>query len=693
LFGVLPLFAADPPTAPPPRPVRFDAAGDRLPPGAVARLGTTRYRVGRYWARTDLSPDAGTIYAWNSTGVVTLDAATGRRLWALADIRHGDGLGPFGAVRGDRVVVADRAGVRVHDRAAGRVVADYTGPPFAPGKHVELNDVLVSSDGRRVVFGHNSPLPGGGPGRVWVLDLDTLTARAFEVDPYRRTWGVLSPDGATLVTGGEVNPRPGTAGIQSWDAKTGREKWRLAGQRLTSATFTPDGRRLVGVWYAAPAGLILDAATGEEVGALDGVTDWPGAFAFSPDGRRVYAAVGTDAGVREWDAATGRTVARHPPPVMPNDRGFFGVHVIRFRPDGSPVALGSWGCVVFPWDVRTGRPLSPVRGSFEQIHALHFDPDGRTLSAAGYTYHVARWDVATGRPLDPAPLPFPRRDEVNRSLQPGEWAFSRDGRVVVVPDWKHHTSTVAFDLRSGKQVGKFLVEGRAYGSRHHALSPDGAWVAVGGDFEEWSADGKRLAPRATLFEVVTGKRRELPVPVLGPAAFAFAPGGGKLLVVTGGAGRAGTTRVVGWDLAADREVGAGTIIGWERVRFRQTPAVSPYGRTAVIPGYRGPGPEWRPYLCVWDVTAGKELGAIDLPPGSYDLPVAFAPDGRAFAVGAVDEAGEPVVRVYDAAGLRLRAQFRGHLGPIRAVAFSPDGRTLASGGDDTTVLLWELPRP
>lgn len=67
----------------------------------------------------------------------------------------------------------------------------------------------------------------------------------------------------------------------------------------------------------------------------------------------------------------------------------------------------------------------------------------------------------------------------------------------------------------------------------------------------------------------------------------------------------------------------------------------------------------------------------------------MTPDGRLLVHGGPDR----VVRVYDMFTSKEVARFEGHEGAILAVAISNDGKYAATASTDTTVLLWELPRP
>src|SRR5262249_26057831 len=120
-------------------------------------------------------------------------------------------------------------------------------------------------------------------------------------------------------------------------------------------------------------------------------------------------------------------------------------------------------------------------------------------------------------------------------------------------------------------------------------------------------------------------------------------------------------------------------------------------RCAAAPGTQAVvvGAEGRLHVC--DLLTGRQrvIG------GAWEHVSAgpvFSPDGRTFAV--VTAARKPglALRVIEWATGGTRHAFAVRDGRARSLAYSPDAGTLASGHEDTTVLLWDLtgrsgPRP
>ena len=194
--------------------VKTDLYGDPLPAGALARLGTVRFRNAARIDRIAITPEGKTLACWDMEGTLSLfEVTTGKRIR-----RH-----PFPTFRahvltyhpgGKSLAVIGSSDDVVHlwDFADAREPVPKSGPMparrFREGKAGDDRETFgtfaVSSDGRLLAGGSNS---GYGERaqmiRLWNVTtgkrLDELeSVRNFDRRPGSILWIAFSPDARTL---------------------------------------------------------------------------------------------------------------------------------------------------------------------------------------------------------------------------------------------------------------------------------------------------------------------------------------------------------------------------------------------------------------------------------------------------------------------------------------------------------------
>jgi hypothetical protein len=171
-----------------------------------------------------------------------------------------------------------------------------------------------------------------------------------------------------------------------WDAETGAEIAVLKGHEdeVTSAAFTPDGKRIVTASGDGTARL-WDTETGAEIAVLKGHEDRVSSASFSPDGRRIVTA-SDDGTARLWDAESGAEIAvlrGHAKKVID----------AAFSPDGKRVATASEDNAARLWDAETGAEIAVFKGHEKRVFEVAFSPDGKRVATASGT---RLWDAETG---------------------------------------------------------------------------------------------------------------------------------------------------------------------------------------------------------------------------------------------------------------------------------------------------------
>jgi RNA polymerase sigma factor (sigma-70 family) len=631
----------------------LDRHGDALPPGALLRIGTLRYRTGGGTNQAVLSPDGKTLAAASESAIDLIDLASGKRL-TLRDTNVRNMFGTmlsflaFTTDGKELVNVTEGYNLRVWNVATGKLLRQFgKNPEPRPGPGGAMPAAMVAPGAphwsgvwdtpgsRLLVASHDS----------WVGYLDPSSGkveRSFELSSYLTS---VAPDGKRLVS----LDLKGSQAILYDDF--GKEQRRFAhpGQ-IQGATLTHQGKLLVTVNLESEL-RVWDADTGKERLALK--VESPGGLrtAFvnvtttTSDGKTLLA--GTKNGeVLRWDLIRGKALK----PLRPHHKSW--VTGLLCHPDGRTLVSVSWDSVVRHTDLATGTTASAGDGFVGYTHIAR-SPVASIAAVGDSRGRLELWDTAAGKQVKQLQFSGP---------VVSAFSFSADGKLLAVG--QGDGMVVLWEPATGKEQRRW----QAGTARPGEL---GIWFA-GLCF---SADGKYLAAsvRPTgcgVWEVATGKEvwRE---PATGKVA--FSPDGHTL--VNGGFDKQLRFR--------DATTGkVRTTLSFERSNeYIDAIFFSPDGQTLATCHHGG-----AIYL------RDPQTGAVRKRLRGFTQVAwdgSFSPDGKWLAV-----AGDNEIGIWEVATGAELARFRGHEGRAVRAEFGADGRTVLSCSLDLTALLWDLrPKP
>ncbi|HTU90642.1 MAG TPA: sigma factor-like helix-turn-helix DNA-binding protein [Gemmataceae bacterium] len=645
--------------------IRTDRYGDPLPQGALSRLGTIRFRQGFFTGRVAFSPN-GKIVACvgKGRGVCLWDAATGKQLQQIGRATDVDAINlafsPNGRILACKFEFS--GGTALFETATGRKLIDLPDDVgFYPG------GLAFAPDGKTIAAGTL-----GSRNRIHFFDAATGAKRKMEISVKDEIyWMAWSPDSKKIVWGGEKGS------VHLWDAIEAVEigQWKAHDKgtegKLQSMALSPDGKTLA---TASPHEIVLwDIATHEKKHTLDlkhflyphYIHLFPHGILFSRDGR-LLASGHCDGTIALWDVSEGKEIRRWQAHSFP-------VWSLDFSPDGKTLVSGAiWECGPRLWDVATGAEARAFAGHTAPVERVMFAPDGKRILSVGREKKILEWNLIDEREAARIKLDGPRM-----FYHMSSYKLSPRGDVAASCDKDHRISL--WDVATGK-------ERRRLDKLDQSEKDPDFWVAL-----EFSPDSRWLAFAlkggvVSVWDMVAGVERwKLKGLADKIHCITFSRDGKKIAA----ASRSGNPTIGLWDLTTGKSLV--DFSSRERVDWL---AFSPDAAVLASASFPDKFPSGS-VLRLWDVTTGRPIRQIAGAAFLYGL--AFSPDGKWLA-GTGDDAirgawdrTDQKVQVWEVmTGLEVRC-FRGHVGGgTSSIAFSPDGRALASGGADSSILLWDF---
>jgi WD40 repeat protein len=443
---------------------------------------------------TPLFQDDDCFYAVLGNGsLACLEAATGREVWSTREPTSGSFGNLHFTPNGDRVFLFNHTGHLLLARLTkdkyqelGRclLVEPTAGfraqGPIAWAHPAYANRHVFARNDRELIC---ASLAASGTDAI-AVDSNAPPARLLSDFAKNAALALaFSPDGKTLAAGtwsGEVKLIDLASGKEQPGPKAHND-WTCA------ITFSPDGRFLVSAGgsefkparnrgQATGQIKLWDVGAARELGEFIGHTNKVFCAAFSPDSKTL-ATGSADETIRLWNATN-----REQRAVLTGHKD--AIWSVAFSPDGTMLASAGTDRTLRLWSVATGRESAVLRGHEDEVRCVAFSPDGKTLATGGADWTLRLWETAARK---------------TRAIGEGHrggiqcLAFSPDGRLLATGSGDD--TVKLWDVASGQS--RATLRGHRSAISSLAFSPDGRLLASAGLDDEvrlWSINLLSILP-------------------------------------------------------------------------------------------------------------------------------------------------------------------------------------------------------